>query len=466
MKAYRHSLYRHRIWGLACVAALGIGACGKSSTPNGTNSATTADPAFVDSAPTQEALTADTGSGASAARDDVAAAPAAFPTAGADYLSYTQVAGHADGPITVSATEREVASDLMAQVKIVLAKIQEAVKQNPATKTGATHVWVLTDNGIDYRFTENKGKAGFGWKLEVKKSSDADSAYVECMLGRLKRDTTLTAAAHGEGAFGIDFDKYNSVVGGSATGQAFAAFRHNKVGAYHLYAINNFSIDGTTKLSDGLYYINIVRLFAAGNAPERVHLRGGGHFDVFTPNPATSAAANLENIFFRLHRFVGIGGYGHARVKNGDIHNPTTTFRVIRECWDKSETTFARLTWECVGAASADDSTANSTCTLVQSVPTDATAFGTFQPNDKPYSGASTEALAEYCVGGPTTAAGQVISTIDGSLKAIYKTLVAEVEAGASDGTSASVDTSAEAGVDAPTVAVPTASASIDATGN
>jgi hypothetical protein len=166
-----------------------------------------------------------------------------------------------------------------------------------------------------------------------------------------------------------------------------------------------------------------------------------------------------------LHRFVGIGGYGHARVKNGDIKNPSTTFRVVRECWDKTETTFARLTWECVGA-SADATTASSSCTLVQAVPDDTTKFGTSQPDDHPYSEATTEALAEYCVGGPTTAAGALIGTIDDTLKAVYKTLLAEAEAMASDGTSPAVDTSAEASITAPSMPPPTALATIDASGN
>ena len=461
------------VFGIACAAALGISACGKNAA---TGNGATADPSYVDSAPTEEALAPDTGSG-SAARDErvlfeTAAVPASPLVTTTDDLQFQLAAnGHQDGPITVSVTEREVAAELVSQVKPIVAIIQQMTTAGATgvtlTKTANSHVWVFDDNGIAYQFTEKKGAAGFGWNLKVKKGSVPDSAYVEVMLGRLKRDPSIATRAHGEGFFGIDFDKYNGVGGGTAKGQAFAAFRHNKVGAYHLFAINNFSIDGSTLLSNGLSYIHVIRLFANGTAPERVHLRGGGQFDVFVPTAAPTS--NLENIFFRLHRFAGIGGYGHARVKNGDITAQAgasaNTYRVIRECWDKTESTFARLTWECTGNTSPNDTTANSTCTIAEAVPNVASDF-TGIDLAHPYAKATTDALAQYCVGGPSTAAGALIGTIDGTLKAVYATLLAEDEADATDGSSASVDGGTQAGVDAPTVAVPTSTTAIDASGN
>jgi len=206
-----------------------------------------------------------------------------------------------------------------------------------------------TQNGYDYLLSVVRVAGNhYAWKLQVKKSGDADTAYVAFAAG-----TTFKVPSdqvhRGRGTIGIDLDAYKTVVTGfPGQGKLFVAFSHHGFGPSAadagvteqsktlIYALRNFSADTSQwQPVDALFYghkngftgVTSVRVAAYADIPE-------------VPNDTPAK----ELLVGRARYNVGVGGRAEVAIVGGDLGNQVF---FGRECWDRSEALVFKATALC-----------------------------------------------------------------------------------------------------------------------
>ena len=200
----------------------------------------------------------------------------------------------------------------------------------------------------------------YGWKLEVKKSGDAASAYVRFAAG-----TTFKVPSdqvhRGRGTIGVDLDAYKTVVTTyPGQGKLFVAFSHHGFGPAAVdagvtgqsktlvYALKNFSAD-TSKWQpvdvifyahkNGLSGVTSVRVASYADIPE-------------IPNDTPAKELLLGRARFNP----GVGGRAEVAVLGGDLGDKAF---FGRECWDRAEA----LVFKATALCSPGDEPGTGSCT-------------------------------------------------------------------------------------------------------
>ena len=188
----------------------------------------------------------------------------------------------------------------------------------------------------------------YGWKLQVKKTGDADTAFVAFAAG-----TTFKVPSdqvhRGRGTIGVDLDAYKTVVTAfPGQGKLFVAFSHHGFGPAAadagvtgqsktlIYALRNFSAD-TSKWQpvDAIFYahknglsgVTSVRVASYADIPE-------------IPNDTPAK----ELLVGRARYNPGVGGRAEVAITGGDLSGKVF-FGV--ECWDKAEALVFKATALC-----------------------------------------------------------------------------------------------------------------------
>ncbi len=200
----------------------------------------------------------------------------------------------------------------------------------------------------------------FAWRLEVKKTGDADTAYVKFAAG-----TTFKVPSdqvhRGRGTIGVDLDAYKTVVTAfPGQGKLFVAFSHHGFGAAAadagitgqsktlVYVLRNFSADTTRwQPVDAVFYahrnglsgVTSVRVAAYADIPE-------------IPNDTPAK----ELLLGRARYNPGVGGRAEVAILGGDLGNQVF---FGRECWDRSES----LVFKATALCTLGDEPGSTTCT-------------------------------------------------------------------------------------------------------
>ena len=188
----------------------------------------------------------------------------------------------------------------------------------------------------------------YAWRLDVKKTGDADTAFTKFAAGTTFK-VPSDQAHRGRGTIGIDLDAYKSVVTTfPGQGKLFVAFSHHGFGPAAadagvteqsktlIYALRNFSAD-TSKWQpvDALFYahknglsgVTSVRVAAYADIPE-----------IPDDTPA-------KELFFGRARYnPGVGGRAEVAITGGDLAGKVF---FGRECWDRAEALVFKATALC-----------------------------------------------------------------------------------------------------------------------
>ena len=246
---------------------------------------------------------------------------------------------------------RDAIRSLNQGLKDAFGPVEKLVVTNgPSQIQGQVYVYGPFDqNGYSYRLSVVRVAGNhFAWKLEVKKTGDADTAYVRFAAG-----TTFKVPSdqvhRGRGTIGVDLDAYKTVVTTfPGQGKLFVAFSHHGFGPAAadagvtgqsktlIYALKNFSADTSQwQPVDALFYahknglsgVTSVRVAAYADIPE-------------IPNDTPAK----ELLFGRARYNVGVGGRAEVAIVGGDLGNQVF---FGRECWDKSEALVFKATALC-----------------------------------------------------------------------------------------------------------------------
>jgi len=187
----------------------------------------------------------------------------------------------------------------------------------------------------------------YGWRLEVKKTTDADTAYVRFAAG-----TTFKVPSdqvhRGRGTIGVDLDAYKSVVDTyPGQGKLFVGFSHHGFGAAAadagvgqsktlVYGLKNFSAD-TSKWQpvDAVFYAHKNGLSGVTS------VRVASYADIAEIPNDTPAK---ELLLGRARYNPGVGGRAEVAVMGGDLAGKIF---FGRECWDRAESLVFRATALC-----------------------------------------------------------------------------------------------------------------------
>ncbi len=187
----------------------------------------------------------------------------------------------------------------------------------------------------------------FAWKLQVKKTGDADSAYVGFAAGTTFREPS-DRAHRGRGTIGVDLDAYKSVVTTyPGQGKLFVAFSHHGFGAAAadagvgesktlIYALRNFSAD-TSKWQpvDAVFYAHKNGLSGVTS------VRVASYADI----PAIPDDTPAKELLLGRARYnPGVGGRAEVAITGGDLAGKI--FFGI-ECWDRAESLVFKATALC-----------------------------------------------------------------------------------------------------------------------
>lgn len=218
---------------------------------------------------------------------------------------------------------------------------QLVLTQGPSQTRGQTNIYGPFDkDGFSYLLLVVRVAGNhYAWKLEVKKTGDADAAYVAFAAGTTFK-VPSDAVHRGRGTIGVDLDVYKTVnTGFPGQGKLFVAFSHHGLGAAGsdggtddlrsktlIYVLKNFSADTTQwQPVDAVFYahknglsgVTSVRVASYADIPE-------------IPNDTPA-----KELFLGRARFnPGVGGRAEVAVLLGDLGN---NIFFGKECWDASE---------------------------------------------------------------------------------------------------------------------------------
>ena len=252
---------------------------------------------------------------------------------------------------------REAIRSLNQGLKDAFGPVERLVLTNgPSQTRGEVYIYGPYDQaGFSYLLSVVRVAGNhFAWKLEVKKTGDADSAYVRFAAG-----TTFKVPSdqvhRGRGTIGVDLDAYKTVVTTyPGQGKLFVAFSHHGFGPAAadagvtgqsktlVYALRNFSAD-TSKWQpvDAVFYahknglsgVTSVRVASYADIPE-------------IPNDTPAKELLLGRARFNP----GVGGRAEVAIMGGDLAGKI--FFGI-ECWDRAESLVFKATALCAAGRGA-----------------------------------------------------------------------------------------------------------------
>jgi hypothetical protein len=245
---------------------------------------------------------------------------------------------------------REAIRSLNQGLKDAFGPIEKLVLTNgPSQTRGQVYTYgPYTQNGYDYLLSVVRVAGNhYAWKLQVKKSGDADTSYVAFAAG-----TTFKVPSdqvhRGRGTIGIDLDAYKTVVTAfPGQGKLFVAFSHHGFGPAAadagvteqsktlIYALRNFSADTSQ-------WQPVDALFYAQERPQRRHLSPRASYGDIPEIPNDTPAKEL--LVGRARYNVGVGGRAEVAIVGGDLGNQVF---FGRECWDRSEALVFKATALC-----------------------------------------------------------------------------------------------------------------------
>jgi len=246
---------------------------------------------------------------------------------------------------------RDAIRSLNEGLKDAFGPIERLVLSNgPSQVRGQVYTYgPYTQNGYDYLLSVVRVAGNhYAWKLQVKKTGDADTAFVAFAAG-----TTFKVPSdqvhRGRGTIGIDLDAYKTVVTTfPGQGKLFVAFSHHGFGPNAadagvtdqsktlIYALRNFSADTSQwqpvsalfyAHKNGLSGVTSVRVAAYADIPE-------------IPNDTPAK----ELLVGRARYNIGVGGRAEVAITGGDLAGKVF---FGRECWDRSEALVFKATALC-----------------------------------------------------------------------------------------------------------------------
>ena len=246
---------------------------------------------------------------------------------------------------------RDAIKSLNQGLKAAFGPIEQLVLTNgPSQVQGQVYKYGPYDqNGYSYLLSVVRLAGNhYAWKLQVKKTGDADTAYVAFAAGTTFK-ATGDGAHRGRGTIGIDLDTYKTVVTTfPGQGQLFVAFSHHGFGPAAadagvtgqsktlVYVLKNFSADTTQwQPVDAVFYahkngitgVTSVRVVAYADIPE-------------IPNDTPAK----ELLLGRARYNPGVGGRAEVAVLGGDLGDKIF---FGRECWDRAEMLVFKATALC-----------------------------------------------------------------------------------------------------------------------
>jgi hypothetical protein len=246
---------------------------------------------------------------------------------------------------------RDAIRSLNQGLKNAFGPIEQLVlTKGPSQTKGQVYTYgPYTQNGYDYLLSVVRVAGDhFGWKLQVKATGAADTAYVAFAAG-----TTFKVPSdqvhRGRGTIGIDLDAYKTVVTTfPGQGKLFVAFSHHGFGPAAvdagvtdqsktlIYALKNFSADTTQwQPVDALFYAHKNGLSGVTS------VRVAAYADIAEIPNDTPAK---ELLIGRARYNPGVGGRAEVAVLGGDLGNQVF---FGRECWDKAESLVFKATALC-----------------------------------------------------------------------------------------------------------------------
>lgn len=257
---------------------------------------------------------------------------------------------------------RDAIKSLNQGLKAAFGPVEQLILTNgPSQTQGQVYKYGPYDqNGYSYLLSVVRVAGNhYGWKLQVKKSGDADTAYLAFAAGTTFK-ATGDGAHRGRGTIGIDLDAYKTVVTTNpGQGKLLVGFSHHGFGAAAadagvgqsktlVYGLRNFSAD-TTKWQpvDAVFYahknglsgVTSVRVASYADIPE-------------IPNDTPAK----ELLLGRARYNPGVGGRAEVAVIGGDLGNKVF---FGAECWDKAEA----LVFKATALCSAGDAPGTGSCT-------------------------------------------------------------------------------------------------------
>jgi len=247
---------------------------------------------------------------------------------------------------------RDAIRSLNEGLKDAFGPVEKLVLTNgPSQVRGQVYIYgPFDENGYSYLLSVVRVAGNhYAWKLQVKKTGDADAAYVLFAAG-----TTFKApgdeAHRGRGTIGVDLDAYKTVVTTfPGQGKLFVAFSHHGFGPAAvdagatgqsktlIYGLRNFSAD-TSKWQpvDAVFYahknglsgVTSVRVAAYGDIPE-------------IPNDTPAKELLLARARFNP----GVGGRAEVAITGGDLAGKIF---FGAECWDVAESLVFKATALCM----------------------------------------------------------------------------------------------------------------------
>jgi hypothetical protein len=217
---------------------------------------------------------------------------------------------------------------------------QLVLTQGPSQVRGQVQIYGPFDkDGFSYLLSVVRVAGNhYAWKLQVKKTSDQDAAYVAFAAGTTFK-ATGDNAHRGRGSIGVDADAYKTVnTGFPGQGKLFVAFSHHggqnagpdggvDGGSKTLfYALKNFSADTTQwQPVDAVFYghkngasgVTSVRVVSYADIPS-------------VPNDTPAKELLLGRARFNP----GVGGRAEIAVLGGDLGDQIF---FGAECWDRAE---------------------------------------------------------------------------------------------------------------------------------
>jgi hypothetical protein len=104
----------------------------------------------------------------------------------------------------------------------ILRPLNQVIRITPRHRDGKTHVWERVVDGFTWKYdVEKTGDHSFTATLEVKRTTDPDTAFASVYSAQVERDP---AAHDGSGSATLDLDALRAVVGGAESGKLALEF--------------------------------------------------------------------------------------------------------------------------------------------------------------------------------------------------------------------------------------------------
>jgi hypothetical protein len=124
----------------------------------------------------------------------------------------------------------------------VLRPLGQVIRITPRQRNGKARVWERVVDGFTWKYDVEKIADGsFTATLQVKKTSDPDTAFAGVYSAQVQRDP---AAHDGSGSASLDLDALQSVVGGAESGKLSLDFAIDASSKKVVVTLTNYTFDG------------------------------------------------------------------------------------------------------------------------------------------------------------------------------------------------------------------------------